>query len=272
LQDTNMISIIIVSFNTKDLTIGAIKSIISEGSKLEKEIIVIDNDSKDESVEYIKKLQKTNKNLVLIENKSNTGFSKANNQGIKIAKGEYVLLLNSDTIVKKGSIGKLYEFARKHKDAGVVGAKLLNIDGSLQASCFNFPTIKNAVKEYFMGEKGLFEKFAPKGNKFSTVDSIVGAAFLITPRALKEIGGLDERYFFYFEDIDYCRKVWRRGMKVYYYPGSEIVHYHGASLNKVVKQKKDQWKKLIPSSKVYHGVLGHYILYIIIWIGQKLNK
>ncbi len=266
-----MLSIIIVGYNNKDLITDCIKSIWKDTSLKDKEIIAVDNGSTDGSQEAIKKLQKSIPNLYLIENKENLGFAKANNQGIKKARGEYILLLNSDIIVKKGSLGKLLAFTKKKKDAGVVGPKLLNIDGSLQPSCFRFPTISNAIREYWLGEKGLFEKYAPKGKKASTVDAVVGAAFLMTPAALEKVGALDEKYFAYFEDIDYCRNVWRKGLKVYYYPGAEIIHYHGATFKKMAK-KEDQWRKLIPSSKTYHGVLKHYILFIIMWLGQKWQR
>ena len=266
-----MLSIIIVGHNNKDLVIDCLRSIREDKLLKDKEIIVVDNGSTDGSQEAFKKLQKSIQSLTLIENKGNLGFAKANNQGIEKARGEYILLLNSDTVVKKGSLGKLLVFAKKKKDAGVVGPKLLNIDGSLQLSCFRFPTIKNAIREYWFGEKGLFEKYAPKGEKASTVDAVVGAAFLMTPSALKKVGPLDERYFAYFEDIDYCRNVWRKGLKVYYYPGVEIIHYHGATFKKMAK-KEDQWRKLIPSSKIYHGLLKHYILFIVMWLGQKWQK
>jgi hypothetical protein len=138
-------------------------------------------------------------------------------------------------------------------------------------SCYNFPTITNAVKEYWFGKKGLFEKFAPKGEKAVTVDSVVGASFLITPEAKKRVGILDERYFAYFEDIDYCRQTWKKGLKVYYLPSSVITHYHGATFKKLANEK-ERWKKLIPSSKIYHGVVKHYILNTILWTGQKWQK
>lgn len=269
------LSIIIVCLNNRELVVDCIKSIVKEGSSIKKEIIVVDNGSKDGSVAAISKLKTQNPELkiIIIENKENLGYSRANNQGIEIAKGNYVLLLNSDTIVKKGALGKLYSFAKKSVDTGVVGPKLLNIDGTLQPSCFHFPTIRNAIKEYWLGEKGLFEKYAPKGEKASKVDSVVGAAFLMTLKALQKVGMLDERYFAYFEDIDYCRHVWRAGLKVYYYPKAEIIHYHGATFKKVAPAPpKDRWKKLIPSSKIYHGLLKHYLLTVILWSGQKWQR
>ena len=268
LSDMPELSIVIVNLNNKDLILDCIDSIQKEGSGLELEIIITDNGSTDGSVGALRRIQDSNIKIQIIENKGNLGYAKANNQGIEKTGGKYILLLNSDTIVKKGALGKLMKFAQKNLDAGVVGPKLLNIDGSLQPSCFNFPTIRNAIKEYWLGDKGLFEKFAPTGEKPAEVDAVVGAAFLISPKALKKVGMLDERYFAYFEDIDYCRQTWKKGLKVYYLPTSEIIHYHGATFKKM-SPEKDRWKRLIPGSKIYHGIAKHYILTAIIWLGQK---
>ncbi len=266
------LSVIIVSFNTKKLTVDCLKSIENEGSKLGIEVIVVDNNSSDGSVDALKSF-KTNKfKYIAIFNDSNTGYAKANNQGIKEACGKYILLLNSDTLVHKNSLSALVEFAQKIPDAGVVGPRLLNIDGSLQGSCFHFPTIKNAILEYFWGKKGFFDKYAPNGKNPETVDALVGAAFLITPKALGEVGVLDERYWAYFEDIDYCRQVWKKGLRVYYLPTSVITHYHGASFKKATSDDATRWRRLIPSSKIYHGFIGHYLINSVIWLGQKWQK
>lgn len=268
------LSIVVVNLNTRDLTIGCLRSIEKEAKDLSFEVLLTDNGSNDGSVEALKKLQNERywKNkLTLIFNDSNTGYAKANNQGIKKAKGEYILLLNNDTVVHKNALQNLVKFADSTPDAGVIGSRLLNIDGSLQMSCYHFPTITNAINEYFLGKKGLFEKFAPKGDSPVTVDSVVGAVFLITPEAKKRVGILDERYFAYFEDIDYCRQVWKQGLKVYYLPESVITHYHGATFKKLANES-ERWKKLIPSSKIYHGLFKHYIINAILWIGQKWQK
>jgi hypothetical protein len=273
-MNKNILSIVIVNMNTKDLTIGCIRSIEKEASDMSFEILLTDNGSTDGSVEAFKKLSNEKfwkDKFSLILNDNNAGYAKANNQGIRKATGKYILLLNNDTIVHKNSLQTLIEFAEKTPDAGVIGSKLLNIDGSLQMSCFNFPTIKNAILEYYFGKKGLFDKFAPKDDKPSTVDSVVGAVFLITPKALKEVGILDERYWSYFEDIDYCRQCWKHGLKVYYLPNSIITHYHGATFKKM-SNEAERWKRLIPSSKIYHGIINHYIINAILWSGQKWQK
>ena len=263
------LSVIIVSYNTKKLTEAALKSVLKEKVNLNLEIVVIDNNSEDGSLEMLKRYEKRNL-ITLVKNNRNTGFSFANNQGIRVAKGKHVLLLNSDTYAKKDSLKKLVEFADSHKDAGVVTSELLNADGSIQPSCFHFPTAKNAILEFWLGKKGLFEEYSPKTKNAKVVDAAVGASFLMTQKALKEVGMLDEKYFFYFEDIDYCRRVKQAGLKVYFLPSSKVIHYHGAS-GKKIADPENQWRRLVPSSKIYHGLLGHYLVTAIILTGQKVR-
>ncbi len=268
------LSIVIVNLNTKDLTLGCLESIKKYSSEAKIEVLLTDNGSNDGSVSAFQQLKKQDfwrERLTLILNDSNTGYAKANNQGYKKAKGKYIFLLNNDTVLHKNALKNLLKFAEKTEDAGVVGSRLLNIDGSLQMSCYHFPTLSNAIKEYWFGKKGLFEKFAPQGNRPVSVDSVVGAAFLITPKAQKLVGMLDERYFAYFEDIDYCRQTWKKGLRVYYLPNSVITHYHGATFKKLANEA-ERWKKLIPSSKVYHGFFMHYIINSVLWVGQKWQK
>ena len=259
------LSIIIVNFNTERLTLECINSIANSNPRVGYEIIVIDNGSSEKL-----SISNSHLSLKLIKNKENLGFARAVNQGIKIAKGKYILLLNSDTKVKKNAITVLVKFAEETPDAGIIGAKILNSDGSTQSSCFNFPTVKNTILDFWFGRK-LLDKFAPGESVPVTVDSIVGAAFLITPKALKEVGPLDVRYFMYFEDMDYCRRVRRASLKVYYLPSAEVVHYHGQS-GKDIASWDNQWRRLIPSSKIYHGLLKHYLIFLIMWSGQKWEK
>lgn len=257
------LSIIIVNYNTNDLTKACVASIKNSQTKSSYEIIIVDNASNP--------APKQSSDYQLIKNNENLGFSKANNIGLKASRGEYKLLLNSDTEVEKGAIDELINFAESNPDAGVVGPKLLNKDGTLQASCFNFPTVFRAIRQYWFGEKGLLDKFFPKGNLAQVVDSVVGAAMLITPRAIKKVGFLDEKYFMYFEDIDYCKKIKAAGLKVYYLPSSGVTHLHGES-GKDLAKKEDQWRRLVPSSKIYHGIVKHVLISFIILTGQKWQK
>jgi GT2 family glycosyltransferase len=269
------VTIVIVSFNTKKLTINCVKSVLKEGSKLKKEIIIVDNHSTDGTASKLRKLiKKKGKSQIkirLIENKKNLGFAKANNQGIAKARGNYTLLLNADCVLKTGVVEKLVEFAEKKKNAGAVVPQLLNPDGSLQGSVFRFPTIGRAIKEYWFGESGILDKYYPNTKRPVTVEAAVMAAFLITPQALRKVGKLDERYFMFFEDIDYCKRIGMEGLAIYFLPSVRVTHIHGAS-GKHLAEPDVQWRRLIPSSKIYHGVIKHYIFNFILWSGQKWQK
>jgi len=262
-----LVSVVIVSYNTKDTLIKCLVAALEEIDKNKGEIIVVDNGSADGSVEAIKKLHIPN--LKLIENKDNLGFAKANNIGISRSKGEYIFLLNSDAFLEKDSLSAIIAFASKHKNAGVVGPRLLNPDKTVQPSCFYFPGVFGAVKEFWLGKNGSFTKYVPQAVMASEVDAVVGAAFLIPRNVLERIGGLNEKYFFYFEDLDYCRRVKRLGYKVYYYPKAEVIHGHGTSGKGDPRKMR---KLLIRSSVAYFGLPKYLIVNAVIWSGQKWQK
>jgi len=117
----------------------------------------------------------------------------------------------------------------------------------------------------------LLDKYYPKERDPVEAEVLVMAAFLITPKAKQKVGLLDERYFMYFEDFDYCKRVREMGLKVFYYPAAQVIHHHGES-GKKLAGNEDQWKRLIPSSKIYHGTLKHYLLNFIIWSSQKWQR
>lgn len=254
------LSIIIVNWNTRELTLNCIKSIFKYQPMFKFEVIVVDNGSTDASIEAFSKLQKTNHNIQIIKNKNNLGFAKANNIGMRKSKGENILLLNSDTRVIKGTIEKMLDFADEHKDAGVVVPRLLNEDGSIQDSVFRIPTIRRNISQWWFGKKGILDKYYPKNT--TKVEIAVMAAFLITPQAIKRIGLLDERYFMFYEDYDYCRRVRKAGLSIYYLSTVNIYHLHGAS-GKSTAEFDKQWYRLLKGSRLYHGTVKHYVILFI---------
>jgi GT2 family glycosyltransferase len=264
------LSIIIVSFNTRGLLKKCLEAIVescrvSEFQSCRVEVIVVDNGSEDGSAEEIQNLK-----FKIILNKTNLGFAKAVNQALKIAQGKAVLLLNSDTQVKEETLVKLVEFEKKIGPA-IIGARFLNPDGSAQASVFHFPTIKRAIWEFWLGKKDTFSKYIPAGKEPVEVEAVSGGAMLISREIIEKIGPLDERYFMYFEDMDYCRRAKLGGFKVYYLPSAKVIHEHGAS-GRQVTDEANQWRRLIPSSKIYHGTLRHHLMNFILWTGQKCQK
>jgi len=261
------LSIIIVNWNTLALLRKCLDSLKFEirNLKLEIEVIVVDNGSTDGSQEIAKEFK-----VKLIENKENLGFAKAVNQGIKGSSSEVFLLLNSDTQVKSNALEKLIEFEMQVRPA-VIGARMLNPDLTVQGSCFYFPTIKRAVSEFWLGGKNYFSKYAPVQSEPVGVEAVSGGAMAISRGVIDKVGLFDERFFMYFEDLDYCRRAGKAGIKVYYLPEAQIIHEHGAS-GKDLVDSKDQWKRLIPSSKIYFGWLKHFLVSFILWSGQKCLK
>ncbi len=205
---------------------------------IEGEVIVVDNNSVDGSNRMVKKKFQE---VILIENKENLGFSKANNQGIRLAKGEYVLLLNPDTVVEDDTFQKIVRFMDDHSDAGALGVKMLDGAGNfLPESKRGLPTPLTAFYKMF-GLSSLF----PKSKRFSKyhlgyldenevhqVDILAGAFMLIRKKVLDEIGLLDETFFMYGEDIDLSYRIIKAGYKNYYFPKARIIHYKGESTKK----------------------------------------
>jgi len=264
------LSIIIVNYNTKNLLQDCLKSIYTLYHKpYTLEIIVVDNGSTDGSLQSINSLKWPN--LRIITNKKNEGFAKAVNQGIRQSIGKNILLLNSDIVVKKDALVKLLAFVENHPQAGLVGGRFLNPDGSPQGSCFFLPTLWRVVKEFWFGDKGfsVVKKYVPEGKGPSEVEAVTGAVFLIPKKVLSKVGFFNERYFMYFEDLDYCRRVRQAGFKVYYLPEAEFIHEHGAS-GRSIPQQTHRW--LVESSKIYHGTIKYYLITFIIWLGQKCQK
>jgi len=255
------LSIVIVSFNTKKILKSCLNSIFQNKFKGKLEAIVIDNNSLDGSSLMV---EKEFKEVTLIRNKENVGFAKAVNQGIKKSKGEFVLLLNSDIIVKENSLNLLFDFAKDKNDLGVLGGRLLNKEGSIQGSCYHLPNLWRTI----INSEG-FLKYAPQSQEPTQVEVVVGAVFLIPRKIIKEVGLLDERYFIYFEDLDYCRRIKNSGFKVFYLPKAEFIHFHGAS-GKAIPQKTHQW--LVESSKIYNGTFNYYLITSILWIKQKWQR
>jgi hypothetical protein len=234
------LSIIIVNYNTSTLLKECISSIRKSTKPIPFEIIVVDNASTDKSDKYLSSLS-SEKQIKVIKNKKNLGFSKANNQGIKIAEGEFILLLNSDTLINDNIFPKLFEWLDVNKQAGIVSCKLKNSDGTIQATGGYFPTLsKVATWMLFFDDLPLLNKllkpFHPKAEFYPNTDFqldwVTGAFFLIRREVIDKIGYLDEDYFMYVEDLDYCYRAKKEGWEVWYLPFVSIIHLGGASSTK----------------------------------------
>lgn len=232
------LSIIIVNYNTLQLTRQALQSIYQQTYNFDLEVIVVDNGSADDSVEVIKR---EFPRIVLVENKENLGFSKANNIGIKKAKGRKILLLNSDAVLLEDTLPKVIEYMDKNKEVGALGCKVVLPDGSLDKACKrSFPTPQNAffnalkLDKLFPNNKafGAYNLTYLDEDKIHEVDCLVGAFMLVRRETIEQVGLLDEDYFMYGEDIDWCYRIKQAGRKIIYYPETKIIHYKGGSSKK----------------------------------------
>ena len=234
MDKSNKVSILIVNFNTKKLLVDCIESIYAHTTLLF-EIIVVDNASTDGSVAAVRKLNK--KEVTILSNKSNVGFAKANNQAISLAKGKYLLLLNSDTILTEDAIGRTVEYMNQHPKIGIASCKLLNPDGSLQPTGGYFPTL---LRVFFWMSfiddlpfiSSLVLPFHPAASFYKqsrSLDWVTGAFFCVRAQVVRDIGGLDEDYFMYVEELDFCYRAKRKGWSVGYVPSTSIIHFGRAS-------------------------------------------
>ncbi len=229
------LSVIIVNYNVKEFLLNLLESIRKATERLNVEIIVVDNASEDGSPAAIKgKFPQ----VKLIENKKNLGFGKANNQALKIASGEFLLLINPDAIVREDTLTKMLRFFREHPECGLAGCKVLNPDGTLQLPCRrSFPTpwvsfTKITGLSKLFPKSKLFAKYNLTyldENQTYEVDAVSGSFMMLRKKVYEKVGGFDERFFMYGEDLDYCYRVKKAGFKVYYFAGAEVIHYKGES-------------------------------------------
>jgi len=232
------LSILIISWNTKEFLLSCIRAVSETEGRISREIIVIDNGSQDGSVSEVKRVFPS---VHVIQNEENLGFSKAVNQGLQEASGRYVLLLNPDTQVKHGAIEQLVSFMEGCPDAGVAGAQLLNDDGSKQNSIANFPSLTTELLNKSLLRWLFPKKFPGKERNYPEpveVDSVIGACVMVRRTALEQVGLLDEDYFLFLEETDWCYRMKRAGWKVYHVPQAEVYHFQGKSAGTARKRAR----------------------------------
>lgn len=232
------LSVIIVSYNVQHFLNLCLQSVQKAIKNIDAEVIVVDNYSSDGSCEMIK----TNfQNVILIESKVNLGYSKANNLAVSVAKGVYVLILNPDTVIAEDTFEKIISFADKIENLGVVGLKMIDGKGKYSPeSKRNIPTPKRAFLKLLTNFKQKSSYYANqiRVNEIAEVPILSGAFMLIEKEKFLKVGGFDERFFMYGEDIDLCYQFIKLGYKNHYFGASEIIHYKGESTLKDVKYLK----------------------------------
>lgn len=251
-----------VNWNTKNLLLQSLESLYHTLNKIEFEIFVIDNGSSDGSVEEVRRRFPL---VHLIENKENLGFARAVNQGLQQASGRYLLLLNPDTQVKEGAIEKLCSFMETRLEVGIGGAQLFNSDGSKQNSIANYPSLATELlNKSFL--RWLFPSRYPgkERNYFDPVevDSVIGACMIVRREALEQVGLLDEDYFLFLEETDWCYRMKKAGWKVYHLPQAEVIHYQGKSAEQERKRAKvEYFRSRYHFFKKHRGLWQWFILH-----------
>jgi hypothetical protein len=271
---TPPLTVCIVTWNCRDLALDCLHALLDEPQGADFDVVVVDNASDDGTAEAVRQRFPL---VRLIANPSNRGFAAANNQGLLDGCSEFVFLLNPDALVPAGGLGELVRVAADNPDAGAVGPKLVNPDGSLQYSCRRFPRPWAALfratvfgklvandpwtREYLMVDW--------PHDEVREVDWISGAAMLLRRRAIEEVGLLDERFFWGSEDVDYCKRLWDAGWKVMYTPRPAIIHRIGGSTDRAVVRtiyrRHASWYRLY-SKHFSRGVLGRFLLGALIWL------
>lgn len=282
------LSIIILSWNTSAITKQTLESVYRETKNISApggpalgwdfEVILIDNNSADDSVAMIKR---DFPRVVLVENKDNLGFAKGNNQGMAIAKGEYTMLLNSDTIVLDGAINKLAGYLNDHPEVMMVGPRLLNKDGTFQHACRR--VLPDPVNSFFylFGLNKIFKrsKIASEYKQLAAdpeisgpAQALSGAAMMFRRTVYEKIGGLDERFFMYGEDLDFCKRVYDNGWITMYLADAKITHLGGVSSGKRrTKSLINFYDAMWLYYKKHFGKKNNFLINTVIWLGIKLR-
>jgi GT2 family glycosyltransferase len=255
--------IIIVSWNTKTYLLHCVESIFQKREGVPWGVVVVDNGSRDGSGTAVKKIFPA---VHLIENDRNLGFSKAANQGLKMLSGRYALLLNPDTEVKDGAIEQLVSFMDGHPEAGVAGAQLLNSDGSRQNSIANFPSLATELLNKSLLRWVFPKSFPGKERDYPEpveVDSVIGASMIVKREAMEKVGLLDEDYFLFLEETDWCYRLKKAGWKIYHVPQAEIYHFQGKSAQTEKKKARvEYYRSRYHFFKKNRGVLQWFVLHI----------
>ena len=263
-----MVSIIILSYNTQDLLQKCLRSIFTNLKDIDFEVIVVDNASIDKSVEMVKeKFEK----VKLVKSSDNLGFAKGVNLGATNAKGEYLLLLNSDIEIVTQSLKSLFTFLKEHKDVAVIGGKLDNADGTTSKSYGNFYELGEVWSMLFSDHKSKIDSI--KSDKPVEVDWVSGGFMAIKKVVFDDLKGLDPHFFMYIEDMEFCYRVHKKGLKVYYDRSIVVKHVGQGSSNRTFaivnifkgilyfyKKQKPKWQYfLVKAMLIFKSALAIFI-------------
>jgi GT2 family glycosyltransferase len=265
------LSTIILNYKNPVLTSKCVDYLIESANKtdINIQIIVVDN-SAFETVDELKRLLPPG--VEIIENIENHGFARANNQGILISNGEYILLLNNDVFVNSECLSHGINFLDENDDTGIWAPKLVGEDGSFQVSCARLPSIKGLIGEYILSKNYDWYPDLKKWNEPHSVGNVVGAFVLMKKDVIDQVGLLDEDYFFTVEDVDYCKRVNLEGFSVIYDPRCSVIHIGGASHDNTWLDDTNMHKLRILYFRKNHGILKAFLAFFIINVGLNVRK
>ncbi|MBF6650739.1 glycosyltransferase family 2 protein [Methylobacter sp. BlB1] len=264
------ISVIIVSWNARDYLRDCLDSIYQTGESCIQEIIVVDNASKDGSPEMV---TEHFPEVTLIKSEENLGFARANNLAMEHAKGSIFALVNSDVIVHEGCLEKLAVFLDDHPDIGMVGPRVTGGDGNLQRTCRKMPTFWNTVCRILVLDRIFpdwqifsgFEVPYSSYDKYMEAEVLSGCFCVARKKAVDEVGGMDERFFFYAEDIDWCKRFRDAGWKLMFVPEATATHFGGGSTaNAPFRYSIEILRATLKYWRKHHGIAGQIICYLLI--------
>ena len=275
------ISFLIVSWNVRELLQRAVQAILDDTRDLEIEIVVVDNASRDGTVEMLRAdfsatALGTSPNVRVIANEENVGFTRGNNQGIEIAQGRYLFLINPDTEIQRGATRALLEFmdASENARVGIIAPRLYYADGSLQSSRRRFPKFSTALFESTKLEQWFphnslitdYRLLNTDDSQTQDVDWVVGAAMFVRRAVIEQIGGLDERFFMYSEELDFCKRAKQAGWRVVYFPDARVLHHEAKSSEQVLARRDIYFhSSKVRYFKKHHGVLqGELLRYFLL--------
>jgi hypothetical protein len=260
------VSIIIVNWNTKDLLRNCLKSVHDTIRGFNFEVIIVDNASKDGSVEMLKKEFPA---VIIIENRQNCGFGVANNQAMQIMGGHYALLLNSDTVLTENAVQEMFSFMEKNTEAAMACGQLLNADGSKQNSIANFPNLFTLVTNTPLLEYLFPKRYPSKRYDYREpieVESGIGACLLVRKKAIDDVGMFDERYFFFFEETDLAYQMRNKGWRIYHVPNARIYHLQGQSIGRNVRSRIEFYRSRYQFFKKWKSGPHFVIVCVVIFL------
>lgn len=263
------LSLVSSNYNTADLLKNLISSILNSKSGFDPksmEIIMLDDCSPTDPTPEIKQFFPK---IRFYKNEVNLGFTRSFNRLFKLSRGKNILMLNSDVELLEHSISELLKTEDKLNGEAVLGGRLYFPDMRSQDSVYFLPTPWGAIKEYFFNKTGSYFMYVPKPEVLTKVEGLVGACILIPRKVFNKIGYLTEEVVSYFEDIEYLRRLKKNNIPAYFVPTAKFIHHHGASFSKLGSKTLEIHQA---SAKMYHGKWGYKMIYLTLWLAQKLTR